>query len=190
MLPDLFQPHVGRHHLVLLILQTDILQWLKVVTSKYILQLLCFNKWMWNVAFFFFFFNRAEWRVHNLVITYLKTVDKARPWNLQSCVHVSKLLKLIFQLQNSFAKSKMFKYCYCKSISTREFFVVDPCMRTHHIDELCNGQSEFDDDHVSDVRHGSGVLVVPSKQLLEEDILSMRVHLLATENYRYTHFEY
>lgn len=46
MLPDLFQPHVGRHHLVLLILQTDILQSLKVVTSKYILQHLRFNKWM------------------------------------------------------------------------------------------------------------------------------------------------
>lgn len=80
----------------------------------------------------------------------------------------------------------------CLNIATAKAFtlVVDPCMRTHHIDELCNGQSEFDDDHISDVRHGSGVLVVPSKQLLEEGVLSVRVQLLATKNYRHTHFEY
>lgn len=61
---------------------------------------------------------------------------------------------------------------------------------THHVDELCDGQSELDDDHVGDVGHGSGVLVVASKQLLEEGVLSVRVHLLATKNYRHTHFEY
>lgn len=109
----------------------------------------------------------------------------------QSCVHVSKLAKVdvvFFQQQNSFAKSEMCKCCNCKS--TGECVVADPCVGTHHVDELCDGQSELDDDHVGDVGHGSGVLVVASKQLLEEGVLSVRVHLLATKNYRHTHFEY
>lgn len=51
MLPDLFQPHIGRHHLVLLILETEIFS-SEVVTSKYILQPLEVNVKCSVVGFF------------------------------------------------------------------------------------------------------------------------------------------
>lgn len=99
---------------------------------------------------------------------------------------------VLFQKQNSFctgAKSTMFNCCLYSSLSTSDF-VAELWAGTHHIDELCDGQSELDDDHVSDVGHGSGILVVTSKELLEEVILSMRVGLLATKNCRHAHLEY
>lgn len=55
---------------------------------------------------------------------------------------------------------------------------------THNINELRYGQSKLDNDHISDVWHGSRPLVVTSEQLFEEVILSMRVGLLATKNCR------
>ena len=55
---------------------------------------------------------------------------------------------------------------------------------TYHIDKLCYGESELDDDHVWDVGYGSGPLVVPDEELFEKLVLRMWMGFLKTENYR------
>lgn len=63
--------------------------------------------------------------------------------------------------------------------------VTSPDATTHHVDELRNGQAKLDNDHIRDVWHGSRPLVVTSKQLLEEIVLSVRVGLLVAKNCRH-----
>lgn len=44
---------------------------------------------------------------------------------------------------------------------------------TYHVNELSNGQAEADKDHVRDVGHGSGPLVVTGEEFLQEPLLSV-----------------
>ena len=63
-------------------------------------------------------------------------------------------------------------------------------MMTHHVDELRYGQPKLDNDHIGDVWHGSGPLVVTGKQRFEEIILSVRMGLLVTKSCRKRHFKF
>lgn len=46
-----------------------------------------------------------------------------------------------------------------------------PPLGTYHVNELCDGQPEVDENHVRDVGHGPGPLVVASEELLQQPFL-------------------
>lgn len=48
-----------------------------------------------------------------------------------------------------------------------------PQPSTHHINELCDGQAKVDQDHVRDVGHGPGPLVVAREESLQQPFLCM-----------------